>query len=102
MKIDDLSKKELISLIRTLSKKHYSVRHDVSTYLIDREREREEEKIKRQEEAGDRWQRLIHEYKDLLEPYDGRTIREIPEDVLQKARKIMEEAEKAKREFLEV
>ena len=101
MKIDDLSKKELISLVRTLSKKHYSVRHDVSTYLIDSEREREEEKIKRREEAGDRWMRLMNEYRELLEPYDGKMIHEIPEDVIQKARKIMEEAEKAKREFLE-
>ena len=91
MKLEDCTKEELIYLLR---KRHVytfeapeQLEMDVLLYRSDRCLASESENLEKSEQAFKR-------YVDILAPYNGKRIADIPDNVFKKARAAMNEREK--------
>lgn len=95
MKLKDCTKEELIFVIERLQLYNPSQRHFLFRALNDVEMWREEKKLAAAEKLATLSNKKRQEYIDLLAPYEGKRLIDIPDSVLEKADAAMKEAQKA-------
>lgn len=97
--LKDCTKEELIFVIKRLQLYNQSQSHFVQRALNDVEEERERKKMDEAGKAADYAFQKRQEYIDLLTPYEGKRLVDIPDSVLKKADAAMREAKKADRRW---
>ena len=80
----DLTKEELIECIENTIKNNHSAKFWFERYLLHIADRRREKKLTDMEAKGDRWINLQKEYVELLKPYKGKKIGDIPTDIIKK------------------
>lgn len=100
MKLANCTKDELIFIIDRLRHyTHLNAEYYLEMALIDLEHRKEIENI----EKADKYAKIAHEKRmewcELLKPYKGKKLTDIPRDVLLKANKLITEAQKADEEW---
>lgn len=95
MKLSDCTKAELLFVIERLQLYNLSDDYYIQRVLCDVKERREKRKLEeaRRMEAvfSQKWQ----EYIDILSPYDGKRLKDIPPEVLDRADTAMKEAQAA-------
>lgn len=92
--LNDCTKADLIWIVKrvlqmtTLNNADYYLNMALSDLAYEKKRKDFEEAEKVVEQSHQKWQ----EYIDILAPYDGKPIKDIPMDVLTKAQKVHDEA----------
>lgn len=99
MKLKDCTKAELIFVIKRLQLYSLSDRHYIQLALRDVEAERDRRKFDEAKRLSNYSFQKRQEYIDLLAPYDGKRLVDIPDSVFNKASAAMREAEKADRKW---
>lgn len=97
--IRDLTKEELISCIENVLEMNSSAKFWFERRVLDVADKRREKKLRDDEAKGDKWVRLEREYADLLAPYRGKKIGELPADVIKKGAELEREIKKAYEEY---
>ena len=95
MTLTSCTKEELIFVIERLQLYNPSQSHFVQRALNDVEMRREEKKIDEAERISAYSFQKRQEYIDLLAPYEGKRLVDIPASVLKKADAAMRETQKA-------
>ena len=103
IKLSDCNKNELLFIIDYL-KKHFLT--NANYYLLGALNEVERKRELKRLDDADRYSEISHgkrmEAFEILKEYDGKPIKDIPADVLQKAQKCLREAEKYDKKWDEV
>ena len=99
MRLKDCTKEELIFVIKRLQLYNLSGSHYIQLALRDVEEERERKKMDEARKVSDYAFQKRQEYIDLLTPYKGKRLVDIPDSVFKKADAAMREAEKADRKW---
>lgn len=99
MKLKDCTKAELIFVIKRLQMYSLSDGHYIQLALRDVEAERDRRKFDEAKRLSNYSFQKRQEYIDLLAPYDGKRLVDIPDSVFNKASAAMREAEKADRKW---
>lgn len=103
MKLQDCTKKELLFVIRTAKKYGLgSFDFAIDRALNDLEYQREKSRIKKAEELSKVAHDARMEYIEILSPYDGKRLIDIPEDVLVKADQARQKAQKADEQWMKL
>lgn len=92
MNLSKYTKADLIWIIKRLQ---IRCKYDIERALNDLEYEKEKERISEAEKCYKLADKKRREYLEILEPYDGKPIIDIPLPVLKKADKVMKEAQDA-------
>ncbi len=95
MTLINCTKEELIFVIERLQIYNPSQKHFVQRALNDVEMRREEKKFEEAKKVSAYAYQKRQEYIDLLAPYEGKRLVDIPASVLEKADAAMREAQKA-------
>lgn len=88
MTLNDCTKSELLQIIDRLSFSS-SVSFQVDRILTDLEYERNDRKYRRADEILSVSREKLKAYNDLIRPYEGRPLRDIPDEVLQEASELL-------------
>lgn len=99
MKLKDCTKEELIFVIKRLQLYNLSGSHYIQLALRDVEEERDRRKMDEARKVSDYAFQKRQEYINLLTPYEGKRLVDIPDSVFKKADAAMREAEKADRKW---
>lgn len=99
MRLKDCTKDELIFVIKRLQMYSLSDGHYIQLALRDVGEERERKKMDEARKIADYAFQKRQEYIDLLAPYEGKPLSDIPASVLEKADSAMKEAQKADRKW---
>lgn len=99
MTLKDCTKEELIFVIKRLQFHNLFGSHYIQLALRDVEEERERKKIDEAKRISDYAFQKRQEFIDLLAPYEGKLLSDIPASVLEKADSAMKEAQKADRKW---
>ncbi len=100
MKLEDCTKKELLFIIERLrSHALNSDKYFLKTALLEVEERRENKKIDEADRLLNYSTQKQKEYYDLLTPYEGESILNIPDPVLRKADAAMKEAQEADKKW---
>lgn len=83
MRLQDLTKAELIAIIHELEKNRICERY-VQSVLIDEQKNLELAAIEEGEKASAEWLSIRNEYNELLNPYNGCKLTDIPQETLDK------------------
>lgn len=95
MKLKDCTKDELIFVIERLQLYNPSQKHFLFRALNDVEMRRKEKKFDEAKRISAYSSQKRQEYIDLLAPYEGKRLGDIPTSVLERADAAMKEAQKA-------
>ena len=95
MKLKDCTKEELIFLIERLQFYSLSGDYYVQRALGDVEEEREARKLREARRLSALQNQKMQEYISLMRPYEGRSLMDVPEDVLNRADAAIKEARSA-------
>lgn len=95
MTLNDCTKAELIFVIERLQLWNQSQTHFVQCALNDVEEQRDKKKLEEAEKLSAYACKRRQEYIDLLAPYEGKRLIDIPDSVIKKADAAMKEAQKA-------
>ncbi len=95
MILKDCTKEELIFVINKLQLYNLSNEHYIQLALRDVEAERDRRKFDEAKRLSDYSFQKRQEYIDLLTPYEGKRLVDIPASVLEKADVAIREAQKA-------
>lgn len=98
MTLNDCTKAELRSIIDRLMVSS-SVAFQVERQLIDLEFARNERKYRQGDEILKRSREKLSEYTQLVAPYEGRPLRNMPDGVLQRACELLRDHEAADAEW---
>lgn len=94
MTLKDCTKAELLWIIDRLRNRGlYRLDTIISIALNDLEYQREQKKLDEADRLNERSARLRRQYVELLTPYEGKPILDIPADVLDHAAALQEEAQ---------
>ena len=99
MRQKDCTKDELIFVIKRLQMYSLSDGHYIQLALRDVGEERERKKMDEARKIADYAFQKRQEYIDLLAPYEGKRLVDIPDSVFKKADAAMREAKKADRRW---
>lgn len=89
--LEKYSKEDLIWIIKRMSA--FGDNWSLGSALRELEYTKDMERIREAEKIAKQSHKLWQEYIDLLMPYDGKSINEIPIDVLEKASAAMKQAQ---------
>lgn len=92
----DLTKEELIYCIEHSLEHNSSAKFWFECRLLDIADKRRGKKLKEDEEKGNKWINLMKEYEELLKPYKGVKIGDLPADVIAKGAKLERKIKKAR------
>lgn len=95
MKLRDCTKEELIFVIKRLQFYSLSGDYYVQRALGDVEEEREARKLREARRLLALQNQKMQEYISLMRPYEGRSLMDVPEDVLDQADAAIKEAHSA-------
>ena len=98
--LNDLTKEELLWCTNKTLESHRPARFWIGHFVLQIADKRQEKKPKKGDRKGERWLELQKEYDDLVRPYFGRQIEDIPMEVLTKAAILQEEIKKAYKEWV--
>lgn len=99
MTLKDCTKEELIFIIKRLQFYSLSDSHYVNLALRDVEEERENKKLAEAKRLSKYSAQKRQEYIDLLAPYEGKRILDIPDSVIKKADSAMKAAQAADKKW---
>lgn len=103
MTLNDCTKAELLYVIGHLKSCLFSGGdYQVSRALTDIEYKREKAKLSEAKKLSDLSRRKMKEYIDLLSPYEGKTLGDVPSSVLKAAHRAMKEAKAADDKWLKL
>lgn len=91
-KLKRLSKDDLIWIISRMSS--FGQEYFLDEAILSLEYKKEKEKLDKADEINEKAYQHLMEYIDLMSPYGGKKISEIPLDILEKASKAIEQAKK--------
>lgn len=97
--LEDLTKKELLFVLKAVIQSSSSAKFWHGRYMIEVARKRHEKKLEEDEKKGERWISLQKEYEDLMRPYFGWKLGDIPMEITEKAAKLQGDIEKAQKEY---
>lgn len=95
MKLEDATKEELVWWIKNNAFSLYFNEHRFESDILFR---RSSQSIERSHAAGERCSAALVKYTDLLEPYLGRPLTEIPDHVIKKGAALEREMKAASKE----
>lgn len=95
MKLKDCTRDELIFVIKRLQMYSLSGGHCIHLALRDVEEEREARKRREARQLADLQAQKMQEYIALMRPYEGMSLMDVPEDVIDRADAAMKEARAA-------
>ena len=94
MTLKDCTKAELLWIIDRLRNRGlYRLDTIIAIALSDLEYQREQKKLDEADRLNEESARLRQQYAELLTPYEGKSILDVPADVLDHASAILEEAQ---------
>ena len=97
--IRDLTKNEIIYCIERIFEIDERAKFWFDRAVIQVADQRAEKKLNQDMKKGDKWIELLKEYEELLKPYRGKKIGEMPPDVLKKGVELEKEIKKAQEEY---
>ena len=97
--IRDLTKEELIECIEKALENDSSARFWFQRKLLDIADRRRNKKLEEDEAKGNRWIALEKEYNELMKPYAGKKIGDIPMDIINKGAALSKEIRKAQKAY---
>ena len=98
MKLSDCTKADLLWIIKQIYKDDLSD-HRLQWALNDLEYEKERERLDRADQARQAASAASQRYIELMAPYDGASLTDVPKDVLQKADAAMAESRAANKQW---
>lgn len=98
MKLSDCTKADLLWIIKQICKDELSD-HRLQWALNDLEYEKERERLDRADQARQAASAASQRYIELMAPYDGASLTDVPKDVLQKADAAMAESRAANKQW---
>lgn len=98
MKLSDCTKADLLWIIKTMCKYDLSDRN-LRLALNDLEYEKEQERLDRADQALQTASAAFRRYIELLKPYEGMPLIEVPMDVLQQADAALAESRAANKQW---
>lgn len=98
MKLSDCTKADLLWIIKTMCKYDLSDRN-LRLALNDLEFEKEQERLDRADQALQTASAALQRYIELLKPYEGMPLLEVPMDVLQQADAALAESRAANKQW---
>lgn len=98
MKLQDLKKAELIAIIRKLEENSICEMY-VQSVLINVQRKSVHAAIEEGEKASAEYLSLLNDYNELLEPYNGGELTDIPQETLGKLTDISKRLNAAKKKM---
>lgn len=100
MKLKDCTKAELLWVIDHMKRNSFgAIDRSIRNALADLEYKREMDRIDRAKQLADTARKARVEYAELLKPYEGKKLTEIPLDVLEKADEAMSRARDADKKW---
>ena len=103
MKLKDCTKGELLWVIDHMKKNSFGViDHSIRNALDDLEYKREMDRIDQAKQLADTARKARMEYAELLKPYEGKKLTEIPLDVLKKADEAMRRAREVNKKWYRI
>lgn len=97
--IRDLTRDELIECVEAACRHNSSAQFWVRREIIYIADKRRKKKLEADEAKGEKWIRLQKEYADMLRPYAGKKIGELPAEVIEKGAKLERAIQKAQKEY---
>ncbi|MEY8386697.1 hypothetical protein AALC17_05255 [Oscillospiraceae bacterium 38-13] len=95
MKLSDCTKEELIFVIERLQLYNLSDNYYIQRVLCDVEERRESRRLEEARCLSALFSQKWQEYIDILSPYDGKLLKDIPPEVLNRADTAMKEVQAA-------
>lgn len=99
MTLKQCTKEELLEIFARLKKQHPSSEWYIERILIDLHKERELKEIAQAEN----WAKISHEartqYAELVKPYTGKKLTDVPIEIINKAEELLQTAQRADREY---
>lgn len=99
--LNDLTKEELLYCIGRVTKYNSSAQFWLNRAIVEISDRRRKKKLEEDEAKGDRWINLLRQYAELLKPYAGKKIGELPPDVIKKGAKLERAIKKAQKEYFD-
>ena len=97
--IRDLTKEELIECIESTLERDKSAKFWFERRILHIADRRREKKLQDEEAKGDKWISLEKQYNELMKPYVGMKLTEIPIDIVQKGAALAKAAREAQQEY---
>lgn len=101
MTLNDCTKAELIFIVKRLTCTPLG-EHELAWVIRDVEQQRNEQIFEKTTQLADCSRKLRMEFCELMAPYEGKPLYEVPEAVLNRARECLKEAEKADRKWMQL
>jgi len=98
-KLQDLSKEELVECLEYVAERNRSDKFWIDRKLLYIADKRRKKKLEEDEAKGNKWINLQREYEELLRPYKGKTIGELPAEIIEKGAKLERAIRKAQEEY---
>lgn len=95
----DLTKEELIFCIEGAIEQNSSAKFWFNRRLLDIADKRRQKKLEEDEAKGVRFINLRKEYEELIKPYRGKKLGELPSDVIEKGAALERKIKKAQEEY---
>ena len=99
--LKDLTKEELLYCIGLVTEYNSSAQFWLNRAIVEIADRRRKKKLEEDEAKGDRWINLQRQYEELLKPYAGKKIGELPPDVIEKGAKLEQAIKKAQKEYFD-
>lgn len=99
--LKDLTKEELLYCIDRMTEYNTSAGFWLNRAIVDIADRRRKKKLDEDEAKGDRWIDLQRQYEELLKPYVGKKIGELPPEVIEKGAKLERAIKKAQKEYFD-
>lgn len=103
MTLKQCTKEELLFVLKYLQEHYlFNIEHHIHLCLFEVQFQREMKRIDKGRKVAKQAAHKREEYCELLKPYEGKKITDIPIDILRKADKCLEEARCADKEYLKI
>ena len=99
--LKDLTKEELLYCIGRVTEYNSSAQFGLNEAIVEIADRRRKKKLEEDKAKGDRWINLQRQYAELLKPYEGKNIGELPPDVIEKGAKLERAIRKAQKEYFD-
>ena len=100
-RLRDLTKDELLYCIERITEYDSSAHFWLNQAVVIIADRRRKKKLDEDEAKGDRWISLQQQYAELLKPYSGKNIGELPPDVIEKGARLERAIRQAQKEYFD-
>lgn len=99
MNLDKYSKSDILFILQHIRKRNPEMDYYIKQALNDLEYHKELDRINQAEKQIDISKKEMEKYVDLLKPYEGKRITDIPDAILKEASEALKKSEKANKKY---